>query len=130
MADKFTIEVDPDKGTIEIATTNKSYQVLLDEPNETIKIYDGVSQEVTINRDTNVLIKSSGSYVDIKKDTKVITESQRINLGATASHPVVYGDLWKTLFNNHVHIGNLGSPTSPPTSPATSSHHSSKTYTD
>ena len=44
----------------------------------------------------------------------VVNHASSIKLGEGATEPVVLGNLMKTLFNSHTHIGDRGGGTSPP----------------
>lgn len=74
-----------------------------------------------------VTLKADG---DVKVEGRNITvEGQAIKLGASASHPLVLGDQFMTLFNSHTHPTGVG-PSGPPASPMQSSHLSQKSKTE
>jgi hypothetical protein len=60
---------------------------------------------------------SSENTVNVSTKNVVIDHSETVELGAGASERLVLGDSFKSFFNSHVHIGNFGAPTSPPTMP-------------
>lgn len=60
---------------------------------------------------------SSENTVNVSTKNVVIDHSETVELGAGASERLVLGDSFKSYFNSHVHIGNLGAPTTPPTMP-------------
>lgn len=66
----------------------------------TIKTGDDITAETA----KNLNIKCVNAYVDA---------STRIELGKGAVEALVQGTTFKTIFENHTHIGNLGAPTSP-----------------
>lgn len=56
------------------------------------------------------------------ENNEVIVNSQNIKLGENAVEAVIKGNTFQTYFNSHVHIGNLGAPTSTPVVPSTPDH--------
>jgi hypothetical protein len=53
---------------------------------------------------------------------EVIINSNNIKLGEQAIEAIIKGTTFQSYFNSHTHIGNLGSPTSPPVVPSTPNH--------
>jgi phage baseplate assembly protein V len=66
-------------------------------------------------------LKATGE-IEINAMMKVVVNSPSVELGSGSLESLVNGEAFQTLFNNHVHTGNLGAPTSPPMSPMTTSH--------
>lgn len=60
---------------------------------------------------------SSENTVNVTTKNVVIDHSETVELGAGASERLVLGDSFMSFFNQHVHIGNFGAPTSPPVMP-------------
>lgn len=60
---------------------------------------------------------SSENTVNVTTKNVVIDHSESVELGAGATERVVLGDSFMSFFNSHVHIGNFGAPTTPPTMP-------------
>jgi hypothetical protein len=56
------------------------------------------------------------------ENSKVIINSNNIELGQGAVQAVIKGNVFQNYFNSHTHIGNLGAPTSPPVVPSTPDH--------
>jgi len=56
------------------------------------------------------------------ENNEVIVNSQNIKLGENAVEAVIKGNTFQAYFNSHVHIGNLGAPTSTPVVPSTPDH--------
>lgn len=81
-----------------------------------VAIYTDEGDKIHFKRGNKLEITSS--------DVKVIATS--VELGDTASEAVLNGETFQTFFNNHVHVGNLGAPTAPPTSPSIPAHLSTK----
>ena len=55
----------------------------------------------------------------------------KIYLGSNSSdEPLVLGNAFKTLYNAHVHIGNLGVPTGVPQVPMDATQLSAKSFTE
>lgn len=76
---------------------------------------DYKENQINIKPDNNIVIKT--------KDNVIIDHAKTIELGKGATEKVVLGDSFMQLFNQHIHVGNLGSPTSPPVVPMTPSQH-------
>jgi hypothetical protein len=83
-----------------------------------------------VAKDNNVYVKGTCNITvdgttNLKSGGKVTVEAPEVDLGTSAPEPMVMGDKLKawiegvlvTHSNSHVHIGNLGAPTSPATSP-------------
>lgn len=66
-------------------------------------------------------LKRSGT-IEILAAAKVIVKSPAVELGDGTLEKVLNGETFQTFFNSHVHLGNMGAPTSPPTSPSTPMH--------
>lgn len=115
------INIKPDK-SIDIRTASgKSKIELLDDG----KLNVTNASDITIKCDSKINI-TSANETTIKCDKLIIDHASTIELGAGASEKVILGNTFMSLFNSHTHIGNLGSPTSPPTSPMTTTHLSQK----
>ena len=56
------------------------------------------------------------------ENSKVIINSNNIELGEGAVEAVIKGNTFQNYFNSHTHIGNLGAPTSTPVVPSTPNH--------
>ena len=56
------------------------------------------------------------------ENSRVIINSNNIELGENAVEAVIKGNTFQNYFNSHTHIGNLGAPTSPPVVPSTPNH--------
>lgn len=56
------------------------------------------------------------------ENNKVIINSNNIELGEAAFESVIKGNTFQTYFNSHIHLGNLGGPTSPPVIPSDPTH--------
>ena len=77
---------------------------------------------VTTGADTTV---ETVGHTLIKSDGSTVVESPTIDLGVNGSEPMVMGNAMATwisselmpFLNTHNHIGNMGSPTSPPVAP-------------
>lgn len=88
--------------------------------------------EVNIDGDTDVNIKGDTKVVcdkdvSVKAKNVVIDHSSSVELGKGAIEHLVLGETFmNTVFNTHVHIGNIGIPTSPPVVPMTSAALSKK----
>jgi len=102
-------------------------------PGKGLNLFHKDSQ-IIINPDSSITIEHKGTEsiielvgskinivsreeVNITTKKVVIDHTDIIELGAGASERLVLGDSFQGLFNNHIHIGNAGLPTSPPIAP-------------
>lgn len=79
----------------------------------------------------NVSDKIDVTCIDatIKASGTAWIDSPQIELGKTAIEHVIKGETFQALFNSHIHIGNVGIPTSPPVVPLTGTELSKITHT-
>lgn len=66
---------------------------------------------ITVGGNTN--INTTGVANIIAQGTTTV-DGSTIKLGVSAIESVIKGDAFRDIYNRHVHIGNLGVPTSPP----------------
>lgn len=73
---------------------------------------------INLTNDGNLTIKTADNInIETNKDITLkcinatIDASEKINLGNTAIEALIQGTTFKTIFENHTHIGNLGAPT-------------------
>lgn len=62
-----------------------------------------------------------GNKIEIISSDVKITAS-KVELGSGTAEAVLKGETFQAVFNSHVHVGNLGAPTAPPTTPSTPAH--------
>lgn len=100
--------------------------VLIDKHQNTITLNDnGIT--ITDKSSNQVVMNAEGVKVVDAHNNEIIlaaggvtVKSQAIKLGSdAAAEPLVLGNQFLTLFNTHMHIGNLGAPTSPPVAAGT-----------
>lgn len=129
-ASGHVMELDDDDSKIVILDSNGNRATLDDQ---------GIT--ITDKADNQIIMDSSGVRVVDKSSNEIImasggvtVKSNAIKLGSDmAVEPLVLGNQWMQLFNMHVHIGNMGAPTSPPAAagtPATPAHLSAKHKTE
>src|SRR5262245_26070484 len=114
---------------IKILRGAKGLHLAIDDRAQTITISDG-------NGSNFVVVKAQQSEVRVQATTKVIVEAPQIELVDSATHPLVFGDnlltylnQLVTMFNSHLHPGELAAavlpvtpaPPVPPFPPATPS---------
>ena len=102
-----TINIKPDN-SVEVINANGDTIVMLNDGNITFTH----SAQFTINSGANTEINCEDAIINCKN--MVVNHASSIELGQGATEPLVLGDLMTTLFNSHTHIGDRGSPTSPP----------------
>jgi len=71
---------------------------------------------IQASRSGTLNITTMGPTNIIAQGTTTI-DGSTIELGQGATEAVIKGDTFKTLYNQHTHIGNLGFPTGPPLAP-------------
>lgn len=122
--------LDDEVGSIVVADRNGN-RLTLDEAGITI---DDQSGNRIVMADGGVTVVDKSGNEIIMGTSGVTVKSDSIRLGSeTASEPLVLGSQWMQLFNSHVHIGNMGAPTSTPLAagtPATPAHLSAKHKTE
>jgi hypothetical protein len=114
-----TVNIKPDN-SVEIINANGDTIVMLNDGNLTFTH----SAQVTINSGANTEINCEDAIINCKNT--IINHSSSIELGQGASEPLVLGNKFLSLFNSHTHIGDRGSPTSPPMKPMTPAELSQK----
>ena len=114
-----TVNIKPDN-SVEIINANGDTIVMLNDGNLTFTH----SAQVTINSGANTEINCEDAIINCKNT--IINHSSSIELGQGASEPLVLGNKFLALFNSHTHIGDRGSPTSPPMTPMTPAELSQK----
>lgn len=124
---------------IDYATQNGSSIVNI-KPNNSIEIKNPNGDSIIMLNDGNITFTHSAKFIVNSTDNTeinckdaivncnnlVVDHSNSIELGKGAQEKVVLGDTFMAFFNQHMHIGNLGAPTSPPTVPMTAAQHLSK----
>jgi uncharacterized protein involved in type VI secretion and phage assembly len=87
-------------------------------PDNSIIIQNPNGDKVELLNDGNITVETS-TNVTVKSPEVIIDAAQKIELGKGATEDVVLGNSFMALFNSHVHIGNLGAPTTPSVTPMT-----------
>ena len=123
------INIKPDKSIIVQNASGDGIFEMLDDG--TMNITQANTINITATSDINIktdatLNIESAQKTNIKCSDLIVDHASSIELGAGASEKLVLGDTFMGFFNGHVHVGNKGIPTSPPTSPMTPSHLSQK----
>lgn len=97
-----------------------------------LNVTGNINQTVTgdINQTVDGDVESSiTGDVTAKIQGTTVFETPEMKVGSdNAKEHFVLGDLFMKYFNTHVHVGNMGAPTLPPTSPMLPAH-LSKTHT-
>lgn len=103
---KSQINIKADKSIVVQNASGKGKIEMLDDGNMNITQAENITAKCK-----NAKITASDSiHLDCSK-------SASVKLGANVTDAVILGDKFKTYFDTHNHIGNLGAPTSPPISP-------------
>lgn len=78
---------------------------------------------------TRIVLKNSDGSIEVITDSEVSVNaptvnilSDEVNLGNGTVEKLIKGETFQAYFNSHVHTGNLGAPTSPPTVASDSTH--------
>lgn len=85
--------------------------------------------DVSVESKKDVVVRSTGGKVQVQAQSEVMLDAPSIKLGENANHPLVLGDVFQTLFNQHTHPTGVG-PSGPPTPPMSPSHLSRKSSTE
>lgn len=97
--------------------------------------FDGDNGSVTLEADTEMEVNASGDVVinctnaTVSASTKAHIDASQVELGSSAAEAVIKGNTFQSLFNSHIHTGNLGAPTSPPMVPLSGAELSTVTKT-
>jgi hypothetical protein len=125
-----TVNIKPDN-SVEVINANGDTILMLNDGNITFthsaQFTINSGADTVINATTDTLINCVNAVVTATGETHI--NSPRIKLGEAAAEAVIKGDTFAGIFDAHSHIGNLGSPTSPPTS-VTAPSLSAKNTTD
>ncbi len=87
---------------------------------------------IALDDEGGVIIVANGdenTEIRITGDGEVIVKAETIKLGENAEEPLVLGDAFKQLFNEHTHPTGVG-PSGKPTQSLEDSHLSGKSYTE
>jgi uncharacterized protein involved in type VI secretion and phage assembly len=87
---------------------------------------------ICLDDDGEIAIFANGNdktEVRLTQNGEVIIKAETIKLGEGASEPLVLGNAFKELFNQHTHPTGVG-PSGPPTQPMASNHLSSVSSTE
>jgi len=96
-----------DEGKQVTVSSTGGNTVVLDDNAKKITIETAAGQSVVLDANSGKVTISA---------TTVTLDASTISLGSTASHPIVLGDMFVTMFNTHVHPTAVG-PSGPPTPP-------------
>jgi hypothetical protein len=110
-----------EKGTILAANQNGS-SVTLDADAKQLVLKSEQGQTVTLDDSGIVAVETGGAKLEINGGKVNITaqevslKAMTVNVGSSAGHPAVLGDMLKTAFETHMHPTAMG-PTGPPLVP-------------
>ncbi len=100
--------------------SNKAVTSIIFEDGTSIK-YDKASSTLTADVKGDINISSATNInVTCDKDvtikaTSAKIEADKVEIGSGAIESTILGETFKKYFDGHVHTGNLGAPTGPPT---------------
>jgi hypothetical protein len=103
--DNYGVPTDPSQGptTVQIATDG-SFSV--QNAGATVQLQKSGTVNITCTGPANIIAQGLTTI-----------DGSNINLGVGAAEAVIKGNTFSKLYDNHIHIGNLGVPTSPPLEP-------------
>ncbi len=129
---QLTLDDDGDQGKIELVT-NTGHKIELDDQAGKMTLSDKAGNQLVLDANANSLTVEIGGNQDqtvggnltinvtgtatVSAPSGVTIDSTSIKLGSSAALTLV-NDTFVDLFNAHFHVGNVGTPTSPPTIPA------------
>lgn len=129
-----TLNIDDSGGTgkIEVKTSG-GHEMVLDDEGGTVTLSDSSGNKLSFDANSGTLtVESTGdqtlkgqagitievmSSATIKAAAGITLDSTSVKLGTGASMALV-NETFLNIFNTHMHVGNLGAPTSPPVVPA------------
>jgi hypothetical protein len=128
----LTLDDEGGEGKIAVVTSS-GHKVELDDAGGTVTLADSAGNKLTLDANANSLtVETSGNQdntvggdltinvtgtATISAPSGVTIDSTSIKLGSSAALTLV-NDTFLDIFNTHMHVGNLGAPTSPPVVPA------------
>jgi len=117
-----TIQMEDAEGDAQILIVEgkKGHVILLDK--DGVRITDAAQNEIKMD-DSGVVCQDKNGNVITMDSSGVTIKGNQISIGDSASEPLVLGNQLKTALDNwvntvfavHMHTGNMGAPTTPPT---------------
>lgn len=105
----------PAQPPLKVLRSEQGLTVALDDDGQTVTISDADGRNL-------VTIEATGGEVRVEAAATAVVEAPQINLVATASHPVVFGDTLSqylgqvvATFNTHLHVGETAAGVLPVT---------------
>jgi phage gp45-like len=117
------VEIERD-GTFQVA--NSEVTIRMDKTSKELTLSSTGNWTVNIQGNTNITTQGDANII---AQGNTVVDGASIKLGANASHPLIFGDLFMALFNSHVHPTGVG-PSGPPTTPMPASDLSTKVTTE
>ena len=117
-----------------VLKTSSGHKIVLDDNAGSVLVQDSNDNKVTLDSNGIKLEDANGNSVTMDSSGVTVSSSQ-INIGGSATDNLVAYTMLDTaltqfasLVQSHVHVGNLGAPTGPPTPPPTLSISSAKSH--
>jgi len=123
-AEGVTVFVSGDRSHgIVIAMDDRRYRLKGLEDGE-VALYTDEGDKIHFKRGNKIDIETK--ELTINAQTKTIVNAPAVELSSGVLEKILNGESFQTVFNNHVHVGNLGVPTAPPLVPSTPADLSTK----
>lgn len=107
-SEKAELRLKQDGGVV--VKTEKATLTLAQDGTVTLKCEEAVS----VQSSKDVSVHSTGGKVTVEAQSEVTVEAPSIKFGESATQPLVLGNDFLTLFNQHIHSTGVG-PSGPPT---------------
>tara|TARA_R110000796_G_scaffold42799_7_gene105475 strand:+ start:11353 stop:12189 length:837 start_codon:yes stop_codon:yes gene_type:complete len=101
-----------EKGLMIDYTTSTGPTTINIKPDNSVEVLNANGDSIEMVNDGTVNINCANANVNATGETHI--NSPRIKLGEQATEAVIKGDTFAGIFDAHVHVGNLGAPTGPP----------------
>lgn len=94
---------------------NREHGLVVSVDDRRFRLKNLQSGEVALYTDEGDMIHfKRGREIRVVANTKIVVESDKIELGKASLEKIVNGEAFQELFNSHKHLGNLGVPTGVP----------------
>ena len=90
-------------------------------PSGGVALYDASGTKIVLSNDGKIEVNAE-TEVKVVSATKTVIDAPAIEVGQGTLESILNGQTFQSFFNSHTHVGNLGSPTSPPSVASDPSH--------
>lgn len=109
---EYKIQVLPEGQEVKIETENGKV-ISVNDDSDKITIDDGKGNSIIVDTGGDKISVGAESEVEVTADNVIVT-SGNIELGDGTLDNLVKRGFLESIYDSHTHVGNAGSPTSPP----------------